>query len=106
LNADIKSMPGGCRQIQRFARRVRARPGCGDPCFASTTTPTGVTKSEPLASSGRTWLTMSDFLSRLPRGYIRHLERMVYQPYLRALARRIAESALDEAVLLMDLGLS
>jgi hypothetical protein len=66
-----------------------------------------VTKSEPLASSVRTWLTMSAFLSRLPRGYIRHLERMVYQRYFRAVARRMgAESALGEAFLLMDLGLS
>lgn len=60
-----------------------------------------------LASSVRTWLTMSAFLSRLPRGYIRHLERMVYQRYFRAPARRMgAESALGEAFLLMDLGLS
>jgi hypothetical protein len=60
-----------------------------------------------LASSVRTWLTMSAFLSRLPRGYIRHLERMVYQRYFRAAARRMgAASALGEAFLLMDLGLS
>ncbi|MFZ2108254.1 MAG: hypothetical protein WAV18_23225 [Roseiarcus sp.] len=60
-----------------------------------------------LASGVRTWLTMSAFLSRLPRGYIRHLERMVYQRYFRAAARRMgAESALGEAFLLMDLGLS
>jgi hypothetical protein len=81
LNADIKSMPRGCRQIQRFAPERQGAPGRRDPCFASTTTPTRRTKSEPgrLASSVRTWLTMSAFLSRLPRGYIRHLERMVYQ---------------------------
>jgi hypothetical protein len=60
-----------------------------------------------LASSVRTWLTMSAFLSRLPKGYIRHLERMVYQRYLRTPARRMgAGSAFDEAFLLMDLGLS
>lgn len=60
-----------------------------------------------LASSVRTWLTMSAFLSRLPRGYIRHLRWIVYQRNLRTLARKMgAESALDKAFLLMDLGLS